>query len=413
MEFVQYIIYASIYIGLIATSFYALSYSSGRKKEKQLFSDEELPTVSILIPAYNEEKSIRRTIESILASNYPKKKFEIIVIDDGSKDKTLSIANRFKSKIVKIYTKTNGGKGTALNLGIKKSKGDIIFSMDADTFVAPDCVREMVRYFKSKEVMSVTPSMLIHKPKGILQRIQQAEYLFGLFLRKSFSSINAIHITPGAFSAYRRTFFEKHGAYDEGNITEDLEMSLRIQYLGYVVENSPGSPVHTIAPNKFRELLTQRKRWYVGLMRNTWKYKRIIGPKYGDLGMFVLPIAWISIFFSVFSINYMAIRAILRIKDELIFMSKINFDFTNALNINIFVIKRFVFTFFANPVIIFLLIFMIILWVYLRFATKHVGKTKGLSISIPLYFVFFALLFGFWWTVSIIYTVLNRNVKWR
>jgi cellulose synthase/poly-beta-1,6-N-acetylglucosamine synthase-like glycosyltransferase len=413
MELISIVIYLSVYIGLVATSFYALSFFADKKKEKLLFSDDELPKTTIIIPAFNEEKSIKRTIESILASDYPKNKLEIIVVDDGSKDNTLSIAKKFQSKQVKVFTKKNGGKGTALNLAIRKSHGKVIFTMDADTFVEPQCVKEMVRYFKDPKVMSVIPSMLIHKPKGILQRIQQAEYLFGLFIRKAFSSVNAVHITPGAFSAYRKTFFDKYGGYDETNITEDLEMSLRIQYKGFTIEYAPNAPVYTIAPNKFCPLLVQRRRWYTGLMKNTWKYKGMFSPKYGDLGLFILPLAWISIFFSVFTVTYLAIKTLFRIQSELLFLSNVQFDFLNTISLNSYVVERFIFQFFTNPIIIFLLFFLVILVVYLRYAAKYVGKITGLSITLPLFFIFFAVLFGFWWLISIFYVIFNKKVIWR
>ncbi|MFH1521920.1 MAG: glycosyltransferase family 2 protein [archaeon] len=413
MGFVLVVLYISIYIGLIATAFYALGYHSGKKKKKPLFTDEELPKVTVIIPAYNEEESIGRTIESIIASEYPTGKLEILVVDDGSKDKTLEIAKKYESKIVKVYTKSNGGKGTALNYAIKKATGEIIFSMDADTFVPSHSVREMTRYFKNPEVMSVTPSMLIHKPKGILQRIQQAEYLFGLFIRKAFVSVNAVHVTPGAFSAYRKTFFDKYGAYDEGNITEDLEMSLRIQYNGYTIEYSPESPAYTIAPNKFKALMIQRRRWYAGLMKNTWKYKGIISPKYGDLGMFVIPIAWISIFLSVFVISYLIINIPINLKDELLFLIKINFDFASLFSVSKYTIERTIFHLLSNGIIIFVAFFAIVLRIYMKFATRKVGRVKGLSVAVTLYFISFAVLFGFWWIVSIFYVALNKKIKWR
>jgi len=413
MGFVIYLLYTSIYLGLIATSFYILGYSKEKRATRPLFAEEELPKVTIIIPAFNEQKSIARTIESISASNYPKGKLEIIVVDDGSKDNTLKIAKRYQSDLIKVYTKKNGGKGTALNYGIARSKGDIIFSMDADTFVEPHCVREMTRYFKNPEVMSVTPSMLIHHPKGLLQRIQQAEYLFGLFIRKAFTSVNAIHVTPGAFSAYRKTFFEKYGSYDEGNITEDLEMSLRIQYHGYMIEYSPESPAYTIPPNKFKALMIQRRRWYTGLMKNTWKYRKIISPKYGDLGIFVIPIAWLSIFFSVFIINYMIIKSALDLRTELLFLNSMNFDFTSAYTMSWYVIERFIFGILTNNIIIFFLFFVIVLGAYMKFATKKVGKVRGLPVTIALYFIFFAILFGFWWTISIFYVLFNKKVTWR
>jgi hypothetical protein len=148
-------------------------------------------------------------------------------------------------------------------------------------------------------------------------------------------------------------------------------------------------------------------------MRNTWKYKKIISPKYGDLGMFVLPIAWISIIFSVFIINYMIIKSILNIREELIFLNSINFDFTSAYTMSSHFIEKFVFGVLTNNIIIFFLFFVVILGIYIRFATKRVGKIKGIPFTIALYFLFFAMLFGFWWTVSIIYVAFNRKVSWR
>ena len=120
------LIYISVYIGLVATTFYIISYNKDKVKKKQLFTDDELLSVTVVIPAFNEERSIGQTIESIAASDYPKGKLEIIVVDDGSKDKTLEIAKKYRSKIIKVYTKPNGGKGTALNYAIKKAKGEII-----------------------------------------------------------------------------------------------------------------------------------------------------------------------------------------------------------------------------------------------------------------------------------------------
>jgi cellulose synthase/poly-beta-1,6-N-acetylglucosamine synthase-like glycosyltransferase len=415
MGVVIILLYISIYLGLVATSFYVLGYHADKKKVKQLFTDDELPTVSVIIPAWNEGKSIAKTINSMFASDYPSEKLEIIVVDNNSKDNTLQIARKLKQKYkkLKIYCEKKQGKGCALNRGIKESTGEFIFSMDADTMVPPRSIREMTRYFKNPDVMSVTPSMLIYKPKGILQRIQQAEYLFGLFIRKAFTSVNAIHVTPGAFSAYRKTFFDKHGMYDEDNITEDLELSLRIQYNGYRIEYSPEAPAYTIAPNKFKELLIQRRRWYTGLMRNTWKYKGLISPKYGDLGLFVLPIAWISIFFSVFVINFLVIDTLINLRSELIFLNSVNFDFANLFSISGYTLERTAFHILSNPIIIFFLFFMILLGVYMKFATKKIGKVKKLPGTIFLYFAFFAILFGFWWTVSIIYIALNKKVTWR
>ena len=413
MEFIKFIIYVSIYIGLVSTTFFILSFFFGEKKKKLLYSDDELPKVSVIIPAYNEEKSIETTIKSILKTDYPKSKFQVIVVDDGSNDNTLKLAKKFEKFGVEVYTKKNGGKGTALNFGLKKVNGEIMFSMDADTFVDKKCVKQMVRFFKNKSVMCVSPAILVANPKNILQRVQYVEYILGLFLRKAFATVNAIHITPGAFSAYRKSFFDKYGGYDEGNITEDLELAMRIQFKGYIIEHSPESPAYTIAPNKFSHLLKQRRRWYVGLLKNTVKYSKMFSPKYGDLGMFIMPIAWLSVFFAVFITSYSLIKIFIEIRKEILFLNSINFDLYGIFNINYFFIERFLFLYFSNPVVIFILIFMLIMGGYLFYASKKIGKISSPFINLPLFFLFFSVLFGFWWIVSLIYVLFNKEIKWK
>ncbi len=414
MPLITFVIYTSIYIGLIATTFYILTFLEDKKKQRPFFSDKELPKVTVLIPAFNEEETIALTLDSILKSDYPKNKFEVIVIDDGSKDKTLQIANKYKKNGIKIIAKVeNQGKGAALNTGIEKANGEIIFTMDADTEVPSFSLINMTRYFKDPEIMSVTPAMVTKNPKNILQRIQQIEYLTGLFLRKTFAALNAVHITPGAFSAYRKSFFDKYGGYEENNITEDLEMSLKIQYNKYKIENAPEAPAYTNPPAKFSHLLKQRRRWYVGLMKNLWTYKQLFSKKYGDLGVFVLPIAGISIIFSVFVTIYLFINSILDINKEIIFYQNINFDLTNVYQLNLFFFERLFFNLATNTVLIFIILFLIVIAIYLNYASKKTGKISGLMINLPLFFISFAILFGFWWIVSIFYVIFKKDISWN
>ncbi|MBT4165726.1 glycosyltransferase family 2 protein [archaeon] len=419
MTFITLIIYTSIYLGLIATSFYVLTYISAINLKQKPYTNKQSPTVTILIPAYNEEKSIKATMQSILESDYPEEKLEIIVIDNSSTDQTLKLAKEFKKDFkgknkIKIFTEKQQGKGYALNLGISQAKGEIIVSMDADTFVEPYSLKNMVKYFKDPQIMSVSPAIVIHKPKNILQRVQYIEYVIGLFLRKTFAILNAIHITPGAFSAYRASFFKEHGGYETENITEDLELAMRIQYYQYKIENSPESPAYTIAPNKFSHLLKQRRRWYIGLMKNMRKYKKLFSKDYGDMGIFVLPIAWISIFFAVFITLFFFIKTILDIGKEINFLKSINFDLGNLLNINYYFWERLAFLLFTNTIFIFIIIFILIILAYLFYASKKLGKVSGLAINLPLFFIFFAVLFGFWWIVSLFYMIFNGGkVSWK
>ena len=417
MTFMSVIIYISIYIGLFTISFYVLSMISAKKKPVPEYKFEELPKVSILIAMFNEEKTIKKTIESALNIKYPKGRLEVIVIDDGSTDKSLFIAEKFlgvRNGIqVRIIHQENTGKGGALNAGLKIATGEIIVSMDADTYVEPNSLSAMVRFFKKPEVMCVTPSMIPYKPKGILQRIQHAEYLLGIFLRSAFASVNAEHIAPGAFSAYRKWFFDKYGGYDEGNITEDLEVTFRIQYNGYEIENCPEALVYTVAPTKFKTLLVQRRRWYSGLIHNTLKYKKMFSRKYGDLGTFVLPIAWISIFLSVFFLFYMVIQGISNLRSEISYLISINFYFGNYLDFNKYIFERLFFTYLADPVILFFIFFVGMMIFYARYATKKIGKTGNFSISLFIFLILYFLIFGFWWVVTFIYNLFNKKVAWR
>ncbi|MAG61300.1 hypothetical protein CMI43_00550 [Candidatus Pacearchaeota archaeon] len=414
MEFITIVIYTSIYIGLVATAFYILTFIADIKREREFFTEDELPKVSVIIPAYNEEKTIQLTIDSILKSDYPKDKLDILIVDDGSSDKTYERASEYENKGIRIFKQeVNGGKGKALNKGIKESRGDFIFTMDADTIVDKKSLKTMTRYFKNPEVMSVTPAMVTREAKTIMQRIQSVEYLTGLFLRKTFAALNAIHITPGAFSAYRKSFFEKHGGYDEDNITEDLEVALRIQYHKYTIENAPEAPAYTIPPADFNSLLKQRRRWYAGLIKNTWNYKKLFGKEYGDMGMFVLPIAWIGIFFAVFLTIYYTIEITHNLILEILFYNSINFDVFNQIEFNVYLFERIFFQVFTTPAIWFILIFLIMIFFYLRYATKKIGKTESLYLNVPIFMALFAILFGIWWVVSVFYVVFNREVSWK
>jgi len=417
MKFIEIVLYASIYLGIVATIFYILSFLENMKIKKKLFRDDELPVVSIMIPVHNEEKSIESTLKSILKSEYPEGKFEVVVVNDGSTDKTLEKIKKFEGKIngksVRIFSKKQGGKGSALNLALKKVKGEIVFSMDADTLVEKQSVKNMIRYFKEEKVMCVSPAMSLYKPENALEKFQYIEYLTGLFLRKAFSFLNSINVTPGAFSAYRKSFFDKYGGYEEGNITEDLEVSLRIQYNNYIIENCIEAPVYTTAPKTFMHLLKQRRRWYVGLMRNSWEYRKMFSPKYGDMGLFVMPTAFLSIVFCIIVTIYLFFKTLFDVKDEILFFNSINFDFPSTLNLNIYFFEKWFLLFVTNPVVIFIGFFMIIILFSLYYASRKLGKLPGAFLGFFLFFIFFSVLFGIWWIVSIFYIIFKKTVIWK
>ncbi len=257
-----------------------------------------LPSVAVIVPCWNEAATVAATCESLLALKYPREKLKIILVDDGSTDATPEAMARFaEHSQVSIIRKENGGKHTALNAGIAATRAEIVGCLDADSFVEPDALREMVPCFANARVGAVTAAMSVHRPKNVLEHMQNAEYIFGITFRHAIASVNGLYVTPGPFSFYRREVIDTLGGFRYGHQTEDMEMALRIQQAGYTIENAPHARVYTKAPRSILALLKQRTRWTSGFLRNILgEYRGLIGARrHGALGLLVLPTALVAI----------------------------------------------------------------------------------------------------------------------
>ena len=240
--------------------------------------------MSIIVPAYNEEKYISKCLEMLLDIDYPRERLEIIVINDGSTDNTEREARKFEKYGVKVYTQKNAGKGAALNHGLRIARGGFIVTMDADSYVLPGTLRQLLAFFREDEkVMAVTPAIKIRPSKNLLVELQRIEYLMIIFSRKLLSFIDAVPVTPGPFSIFRASVFKEIGGFDENNLVEDQEIALRIQRHNYKIKSSVKAEVYTEPPDNLNDRLRQRIRWQRGGIRNYWKYKHMITPEYGCL----------------------------------------------------------------------------------------------------------------------------------
>ena len=305
----SFLVYGLLFLTMYFEVFILVSYF----EEKDEFIPEKgkdkgrmpgkFPSVTIVVPAWNEGQTITGTVESLLALDYPKNRLDIFIVDDGSTDDTLLYAKKFETNPqIRIFSKPNGGKFTALNLGIKECKSDLIGCLDADSFVDKDALKEIIPYFDNPEVMAVTPSVQIHKPSNILQKLQATEYMIGEFTRKVFSRLNGLYVTPGPFSIYRHKIFEVIGEFVHGYQTEDMEMAMRLQANSMKIENSHTAYVYTVSPATPRALYKQRVRWVSGFLKNAFFEYRFmfLSRKYGNLGFLVLPFAFVSIFIALF-----------------------------------------------------------------------------------------------------------------
>lgn len=248
------------------------------------------PFVSVLIPAFNEEKTIGKTIESLLDSHYPN--FEIIVIDNNSNDKTHDVVKRFTNgRNVKLVKEKKQGKFAALNRGIKSSVGHILVMVDADTQVLPNAISELARPFRDERVGTVAGNLKVGNIINSLTAFQAVEYTVGLHLdRRAYDILGAVPIVPGALGAWRKKVIARVGGYQGDTLTEDADLTVRVQREGYKAVFAGEAVAYTEVPENLKAFLHQRLRWTLGVLQVLYKYRSMYFKReYGVLGVFVLP----------------------------------------------------------------------------------------------------------------------------
>ncbi|MCX7904138.1 MAG: glycosyltransferase [Caloramator sp.] len=292
--------------------------------------------ISILVPAYNEEETIVDNVKSLLYLNYPE--FEIIVINDGSKDDTLTkLINSFELKLIEqpirtilktqkirgvyrnldipnlvVIDKENGGKADALNAGINVSRYPVFASIDADSVLETDSlVRVIMPFIEDRETIAVGGIVriangskirrgLIEKvdlPKSKLALFQIIEYLRAFLTgRMGWDALNSLLIVSGAFGAFRKDVAVEVGGYTNGTIGEDMEIIVRLHKLmrkqkrKYKIKFIPDPVCWTQAPENFKDLKSQRRRWQIGLMDSLFRHKEMfLNPQYGMIGLYAYP----------------------------------------------------------------------------------------------------------------------------
>ncbi len=277
-------IFASLYVSFL---FLILFFKNTKDMFKDVYS-KKLPFLSILIPTYNEEESIKETINVIKKTTYPKNLMEIIVINDGSTDNTLNILKGFKN--IKILNKKNSGKADSINQALKITKGQFVAVIDADSHPEPDAFLKMIPYFEDKEVAAVTSSVLVKNKTKLLEILQAIEYTLIAWARKLLEFIGSVYVTPGALSIYRKKALEKIGGFDTKNITEDIEITWNMLKNLYKTKICLSARTYTVVPNTIKKWWKQRLRWNIGGIQTMNKYKYVLfRKKYGMLGMFVAP----------------------------------------------------------------------------------------------------------------------------
>lgn len=276
-----------------------------RQEKKRPFSADYQPFVSVVVPAFNEEAVIGRTISTLLQSDYPGR-LEIIVVDDGSTDHTFGLATDLFCSYsnVQVFRKPNAGKAAALNFGIQKAQGEIIVALDADTLFAADSIRLMVRHFIDERVGAVAGNAKVGNRINLVTRWQALEYIISQNLdRRVFSMFNCITVVPGAIGAWRKSSIVNAGGFSHDTLAEDQDLTIALRQTGQIIAYEEQAMCYTEAPDTLKALAKQRYRWGFGTLQCAWKYRKsLFSARQGTLGWIGLPNTWLfQIIFSLIS----------------------------------------------------------------------------------------------------------------
>ncbi len=403
--------YTILFMSLYFEVFLLLTFweKKGQIREEESWQLIDHPAVTVIVPCFNEENTIRTTVESLLKLNYPKEKLHILIIDDGSTDNTFKVISEFKDiSQIQTFQKENGGKYTALNLGLEHTVTDYVGCLDADSFVHPDALKNIMVYFRDPKVMAVTPSLKIHSPNSIIRMIQNVEYNLGIFARKVFSILNAIYVTPGPFSIFRTRVFTELGNYHHAHNTEDMEMALRLQSNHYKIVNAHKAVVYTVGPKTLPKLYKQRVRWTHGFLENIKDYRHLVfNKKYGNLGLFILPLAFVSFFgtiYLVFVIYYGILKFLIK---ETVRFQTVGFHWS---------LSNFHFDwFFINTkAISFINALLIVLTLIIIFTGKRMAGVRDRRYMDVVYSLFLYSMIAPLWLIKAFYnTLFGRQSSWR
>ncbi len=292
----SFLFYSAIFLGILRLVVFVFLSRKQVKRYKETEIDPTFtPFVSVVIAAYNEEKVICKTIDSILSSDYPS--FEVLIIDDGSKDDTAAVVQKTYANhpLVRLIKKNNGGKSSAVNLGFKQAKGEIVVALDADTLIAENAISLLVNHFKSENVAAVSGNVKVGNKGNLLTNWQHIEYVTGFNLeRRAFAALNCITVVPGAIGAWRKTAVKEAGYFKEDTLAEDTDLTLTLLRLGKKIEFEEKAYAFTEVPEDIKSLAKQRYRWVYGTLQCLWKHRgALFNKKHNSLGYIGLPNMWI------------------------------------------------------------------------------------------------------------------------
>ncbi len=409
------IFYIFAFFAAYAQLFLLITFLENRKildKKNSVTELERYPAVTIIVPCWNEERTLSRTVRSILNLKYPKNRLRLILIDDGSTDGTWQAILRFaKYPNVKVFRKGNGGKHTALNLGLEHTDTEFLGCLDADSEADPESLLRLMSYFeKNPNLMAVTPSIVVKRAQNAVERAQKVEYyMANVFVKKMQAFLGAIHVTPGPLTIFRKKVFENLGPYRYAHNTEDMEIAYRMQKNHYLIEQCHEAVVYTSTPLSIRKLYKQRLRWIYGFINNTIDYRNVLfRKKYGNFALFTVPSGILALLASTFIFGKFIASAINLVSTKVMEYQTVGLKL---------IPKRNIFDpfFISTQATLFIGIFMVILvliTVFLGYKMAE-GKGKFFSMDVLYFFLIFSFVAPIWLLQALLSTAFSRRPAWR
>lgn len=408
---IETVLYPTIFMGLYFAVFIIGTFFENRGKIYKNPKAQEFPSVCLIVPCFNEEENIERTLISLTNLDYPKEKLEVIVVDDGSRDKTFQKAKELaaKNEKIKVFRKDNGGKYTALNLGVKATKAEFVGSVDADSYLEPEAVKKIMSYFDNPKTMAVISTVKISQVKNTLEGIQYVEYLMAAFLRKIFSLLDSVNVTPGPLSIFRKEVFETLGPYRKAHHTEDLELAFRLQKADFKIAHAVDAVVYTQPCPNFKTLFRQRLRWRRGFLLNLRDYPDLLNLKrHGHLSL-LLFYSLLGSSLSIILTGYTLYRLGDFILGKINQLFLVGIDFSQLFSFNF---DTFLFSFNIRPSLALGIVSLLAFFVYLSYSKKLTFDSKPIKKDVVSYLVLYVFLNAIWWVSAVFSAVFKKEHSW-
>ncbi len=406
--FFNSIVYVFLFVTFYMQVFILITFFEERKTINNRSTKTSLsyyPSITMIIPCWNEEETALKTVDSLLEVNYPKDKLNIFVVDDGSTDKTWDMLQTYVGNPqVTLLKKENGGKHSALNLGVENAKTELIGCLDADSYAEKNCLIEIANAFNDdKDLMAASPVMIIPDSKKIIQKMQKIEFQFSTFMRRIFSSLDAITVTPGPGTIFRKEVFEKIGLYKEAHNTEDCEITLRMQANHMRIRSLHTAHVYTSSMPTLYKLYRQRLRWSYGTMRNSLDYRYMMfNKRYGTFGLAILPFYFFMTYILLYDFLFFIVKFA---RDIFIFFTKISIV-GFSLRLPKFDIFFFNSGFMGIMFYISIAIFLFALW-------KGIQMSKGKLSAFVIPYLFYGFLAPIWLSRAVFNLIIKKGTSWR